>query len=215
MKNLLTALAFVLLAVSLACNSPYVPRERGYFRIDLPRRSYVAFDSAGFPFAFEYPVYGRITRDSTLLDDNPDNPYWVNIDFPDFNGRIHLSYKSIGGSSVYKVKAGDGYRDSVVRNTFDGLTGEAYRMTFKHTVKASGISDSLFRTANGISGVQFRVAGNAATASQFFVTDTVRHFLRGALYFDATPNADSLSVVIDFLEEDMRHLLRTLRWKNG
>jgi gliding motility-associated lipoprotein GldD len=213
MKPLPSALALVLLAACLACNSPYVPRERGYFRIDLPRRSYVAFDSAGFPFAFEYPVYGRITRDSSLLDDNPDNPYWINIDFPEFNGRIHLSYKSIGGLSVYKVKAGDRYRDSVVRNTFDGLTGEAYRMTFKHTVKASGIRDSLFRTANGITGVQFRVAGNAATASQFFVTDTVRHFLRGALYFDATPNADSLSVVIDFLEEDMRHLLRTLRWK--
>jgi len=90
---------------------------------------------------------------------------------------------------------------------------EAYRMTFKHTTKASGISDSLFRTANGVSGAYFRVEGNAATARQFYVTDSTRHFLRGALYFDSTPNEDSLSVVNAFLEADMRHLIETLRWQ--
>lgn len=213
MRSISIPSVLVLLTAILSCNSPYVPRERGYFRIDLPARSYAAFDSAGFPYTFEYPTYGRILRDSSLLDDNPDNPYWINIDFPELHARIYLSYKTIGGVSVYKVKDGERYRDSLVRNSFDDLRDEAYRMTFKHTVKASGIRDSLFRTANGISGVQFRVAGNAATASQFFVSDTLRHFLRGALYFDATPNSDSLSVVNDFLEEDMRHLVNTLRWR--
>lgn len=213
MRYKTTLLSLVLIVACIACNSPYVPRERGYFRIDLPARAYRAFDSTGFPYSFEYPAYGRITRDSSLLDENPDNPYWINIDFPELHGRIYLSYKTIGGVSVYKVKQGERYRDSLVRNTFDDLRDEAYRMTFKHTVKASAIRDSLFRTENGVTGVLFRVGGNAATASQFFVSDTTRHFLRGALYFDATPNSDSLSVVNDFLEEDMRHILRTLRWK--
>ena len=69
------------------------------------------------------------------------------------------------------------------------------------------------RTPNGITGIFFRVGGNAATAKQFFVTDSVKHFLRGALYFDATPNADSLSVVNDFLEVDMKHLINSLKWR--
>jgi gliding motility-associated lipoprotein GldD len=70
-------------------------------------------------------------------------------------------------------------------------------------------------TPNGITGIFFKVGGNAATARQFFVTDSVAHFLRGALYFDATPNADSLSVVNDFLEVDMKHLINTLEWKKN
>jgi gliding motility-associated lipoprotein GldD len=88
-------------------------------------------------------------------------------------------------------------------------------MTFKHTYKASSIEDSVFRTPNGVGGDFFKVGGNAATAKQFFVTDTTRHFLRGALYFDTTPNEDSLSVVNQFLEKDMDHLINTFRWKNN
>jgi gliding motility-associated lipoprotein GldD len=159
-------------------------------------------------------VYGQITRDSSFFEDNPDNPYWINLDFPQFNGRIYLSYKTVGGNSVYKVKTATGYRDSIVRNTFEGMREEAYRMTYKHTVKASGIQDSVIQTPLGVGGVYFKVEGNAATARQFYLTDTNRHFLRGALYFDTAPNADSLAVVNEFLEEDMRHLIRTFRWKN-
>jgi gliding motility-associated lipoprotein GldD len=203
---------FLLLLIA-ACDRPFTPKERGYFRIDFPERSYQSFDEPGYPYAFEYPVYGRIAKDSSIFDDNPDNPYWINVEFPQFNGRIYLSYKTIGGYSVYKVRRGGRYSDSTVTNTFEGLRDEAYRMTFKHTLKASGIADSVFRNGNGVSGVYFRLEGDAATSRQFFVTDSTRHFLRGALYFDSSPNADSLSVVNDFLEQDVMRLIGSLRWK--
>ena len=203
----------LVLFLLFGCERPYTPRERGYFRIDFPERAYRTFDEPGYPYAFDYPIYGTIGKDSTLFDDNPDNPYWINVDFPRFNGRIYLSYKTIGGYSVYKVKRGDRYVDSTVTNTFEGLREEAYRMTFKHTLKASGIGDSVFNNGNGVSGVYFRLEGDAATSRQFFVTDSTRHFLRGALYFDSSPNSDSLSVVNDFLEQDMLRLIRSLRWK--
>jgi gliding motility-associated lipoprotein GldD len=210
LKKLLLPLLLCTLA---GCDRPFTPKERGYFRIGFPERSYRPFDEPGYPYAFDYPVYGRIAKDSSLIDDNPDNPYWINVEFPQFNGRIYLSYKTIGGYSVYKVKRGDRYEDSTVANTFEGLRDEAYRMTFKHTLKASGIADSVFRNGNGVSGVYFRLEGDAATMRQFFVTDSTRHFLRGALYFDSSPNADSLSVVNDFLEKDMLRLIGSLRWK--
>jgi gliding motility-associated lipoprotein GldD len=206
-------IALVLLLVIAACNSPFTPKPRAYYRIDFPQREYRLFNEPGYPYSFEYPVYGQISKDSSLFDQNPDNPYWINIDFPRFNGRVYLSYKSIGGYSVYKVNSEKGYRDSLVRNSFDGLREEAYKMTFKHSLKASGISDSAFITENSVPGIYFVVEGNAATSRQFYVTDSTRHFMRGALYFDTAPNSDSLSIVNDFLEEDMRHLIRTLRWK--
>ena len=209
----ITAISLFIVTLLFSCNSPYTPRPRGYFSIDFPERSYVKFQEKGFPYQFEYPAYGRIVRDSSLFDGATDNPYWINIDFPGFNGRIYLSYKAIGGNSVFKVKRGEQYVDSMALNTFEGLVDEAYRMTFKHTSKASGISDSIFTTPQGVSGAYFRVLGNAATARQFYVTDSTRHFLRGALYFDTTPNEDSLSVVNDFLETDMKHLIETFRWQ--
>ena len=210
MKNILI-LSCVLLFFS--CNSPFTPKPRSYYYIELPEKKYQLFDQPGYPYSFEYPVYGKVNKDSTLFDDNPDNPFWINIDFPQFSSRIYMSFKTIGGTSVYKIKTANGYKDSLVPNTFEGLREEAFKMSFKHSVKASSIDDSLFRTANGISGVYFSVGGNAATANQFFVTDTTRHFLRGALYFDASPNADSLAPVNDFLKEDMKHIIKTFKWK--
>ncbi len=187
---------FLLIVVSISCNSDYTIRQRGYFKIDLPEHKYQSFDRPGFPYSFEYPTYANIVQDTTFFESEPENPYWINIDFPSLNGRIYISYKST------KI------------NKFDNLVADAFKMTYKHTTKATEIKDSLMKTDQGVTGVFFSVGGNAATAKQFFLTDTTSHFIRGALYFDASPNADSLGVVNNFLEQDMKHLINTFRWKN-
>ena len=184
-----------LISILIACNSDYTPKPRGYFRIDFPPHVYQDFNSPGFPYSFEYPVYGNILRDTAFFGDKPENPYWINIDFPRFRARIYISYKKVEGN-------------------YDKLREDAYKMTYKHTYKASSIEDSLISTPLGVHGIFFNVGGNAATAKQFFVSDSTKHFLRGALYFDTTPNSDSLSIVNAFLQEDMYHLINTLRWKN-
>ncbi len=207
----------VLLAVILsACNSVYTSRERGYFHIELPEHEYRKFDQPGFPYTFEYPVYGELVRDTTYFDSTPENDYWVNVDFPQFNARIFLSYKVVGGKAIYKVKRPDGsYADSIGINYFDRMVNDAFNLTNKNEAVATSISDSLFHTENGITGVYFKVGGNAATARQFFVSDTTSNFLRGALYFSATPNADSIRPVQDFLSQDMNHLINSFQWKEG
>jgi gliding motility-associated lipoprotein GldD len=90
---------------------------------------------------------------------------------------------------------------------------DAFTLTNKNNVISSSIKDSLITTANGVNGVFFKVDGNAATSKQFFLSDTARHFIRGALYFDVTPNADSLRPVLDFLQTDLEHIINTFRWK--
>jgi len=194
MQNKIPISCFVLVAL-FSCNSDYTIKQRGYFRIELPEHKYVSFDKPGYPYTFEYPAYSNVIQDTTFFEDRPENPYWINIDFPSLNGRIYISYKDVR------------------KNQFDKLVDDAFKLTYKHSTKASGIKDSLMRTPNGLTGIFFKVGGNAATARQFFVTDSTTHFVRGALYFDATPNADSLGVVNNFLETDMKHLINTLRWK--
>ncbi len=198
-----------------ACNSNYTPRPEGYFSIELPEHQYQLFNQPDFPYQFEYPVYAKVVRDTSFFGEAPENPYWINIDFPSLNGRIYVSYNIIGGKALYKIKGPGGeYRDSLAVNTFANLIDGSYKLTYKHSSKASSIEDSLLENPAGVHGVYFKVGGNAATANQFFVTDSVRNFLRGALYFDTTPNEDSLMPVNQFLKQDMLHLIETFRWKS-
>src|SRR5690606_6869914 len=93
------------------------------------------------------------------------------------------------------------------------LVNDAFTMTNKNNVIAPAIKDSLFTTKKGVTGIYFTVAGNAATANQFFMSDTTTHFIRGALYFHATPNADSLRPVHEFLNTDILQLINSFEWK--
>ena len=209
--SVLCTLYFVL----ASCNSVYTSKKRSYYKIDFPERNYVKFENNGYPYSFEYPAYATVIKDSTFFDSNPENPFWINIDFPQFNGRLFLSYKIIGGKAIYKIKQADGkYKDSAGINNFDKMVNDAFKLTNKNESVASSIKDSLIQTSNGVTGVFFRVGGNAATARQFFLSDTSRNFFRGALYFDVTPNADSLRPVLDFLQADLDHLINTFKWVN-
>ena len=190
-------LLVIVVLLMVACNEEFTPKPRGYFKIEFPQHQYQTFDRPGFPYKFEYPVYAQVVQDSTFFENTPENPYWINIDFPRFKGKIYISYKKIGV------------------NSFDKLKEDAYKMTYKHTVKATSIVDSPIYTPLGVSGIYFTVGGNAATGKQFFLSDSTRHFLRGALYFDTTPNEDSLSVVNSFLEKDVLHLINTFQWVNS
>lgn len=181
----------------LSCNTNYtVDKKRGYFKIDFPEKEYRLFDTLDYPYSFEYPVYAIVLKDSTFFDSKPENPWWINIDFPQFQGRVFISYKQIG------------------KNRFDSLVNDAFKLSYKqHVTKASSIDPQPIHTKNNIEGFYFTLEGNTATANQFFLTDSVKHFLRGALYFEATPNEDSISVVNSFVKEDLWHMINTFRWK--
>ncbi len=180
----------------LSCNSPYTYKKKGYFHIDFPEKKYQLFDQPGYPYTFEYPVYSTVLKDTVFFDAKPENDWWINIDVPRFGGRIYISYKE------------------VEKNNFDSLVNDGFKMAYKqHTDVSTGINDSLMRTPNGIEGIYFSLAGNTATANQFFLTDSTKHFLRGALYFNAAPNEDSLGIVNDFLKKDVLHLINTLKWR--
>jgi gliding motility-associated lipoprotein GldD len=205
----------VIIFFIMACNSTYTSKKTGYFNIDFPEKKYVLFDEPSMPYSFEYPTYAKIIKDSTYFDANPENEYWRNIDFTSFNAKIFLSYKIVGGKALYKVKIADGkYKDSLGINAYDRMINDAFNLTSKNEDVATSKKDSLFKTSNNISGLLFKLGGNAATQRQFFMTDTTKNFIRGALYFYASPNADSVKPVVDYLQKDIDHLIETFRWKN-
>jgi hypothetical protein len=85
---------FLSTIVLISCNTNYtVDKRRGYFKIDFPEKQYRLFDQPGYPYSFEYPVYANVVRDTTFFDGKPENDWWINIDFPQFSGKVFVSYK--------------------------------------------------------------------------------------------------------------------------
>jgi gliding motility-associated lipoprotein GldD len=119
------------------------------------------------------------------------------MQFPQFNGTLHLSYESITSQKV-----------------FNELTEDARTFAFKHTVKATSIEQGIIRNqANKIYGIYYTIEGNAASSVQFFVTDSTKNYLRGALYFNNPPKLDSIQPVLNFVRKDIDTMIRTFRWK--
>jgi gliding motility-associated lipoprotein GldD len=154
------------------------------------------FDQPGFPYRFEYPAYATISRDTVFLGQKAENPYWININLPRFNGMINITYRPI-----------------TPEFSLERLNEEAWGLSFFHHEKAEYINTKDFNNGRGVAGQLYIIGGNTATRYQFTATDSVRNFVRGALYFDVTPNADSLKPANDFLEQDIRHMLLTMQWK--
>ncbi len=174
------------------CGDPGTPKPRAYPRIALPEKGYQPFDK-DYPFLMEYPEYAAFVADERETAE----PYWGDIVFPDFSGRIHLSYKEINS-----------------RQELQYYLEDARTFVHRHIPKATAINEELFRNEEGgVYGMIYQIRGReAASPLQFYATDSLNHFLRGALYFDVRPNNDSLAPVIQFIEEDVRHLLNTMEW---
>jgi len=185
-----------LATIFCSCNSTYTPKPRGYFAIPLPEKKYTTFTQAGYPYSFEYPTYAKVEKDSLFFGEKTENEWWINISFQQFDAKLHISYKELA------------------KNNLNKLVEDAFKMAQKHSVKASAINEELVHTANNVHGVVFTVGGDVATENQFFLTDSSKHFLRGALYFNATPNADSILPIQKFLVTDVKHMINTLRWRN-
>ncbi len=142
------------------------------------------------PFTFEIPTYATALPDTNGLS----QACWYYLILPRFNGQIYLTYKKL-------------------ENDLPQLLDNTRTLVYKHTARASSIDENVFHYADGVSGVIYDIGGDAASPLQFFATDSTHHFLRGAVYFNSLPNADSIAPVEAYLRADIEHLLQSLKWK--
>lgn len=192
--NVITLVAILLCTISfIGCHeqSSYMPKPRGYFRIDLPERSYSPIDTIE-RYRFECPNYAYTTHDPY----SPNEKNWINIEMPNFKSSIHLTHKTVD-------------------NNLGEYLEDVHTMLTKHLQKANGIRDSLIvNKERQVYGMLIEMDGKAvATPLQFYLTDSTDNFVRGALYFNFKPDNDSLQPVIDFIKEDIDHIINSFEWK--
>ena len=190
MKRLVKTFSlFLVFIFLLSCGEDFTPKPKGYPRIDLPEKSYKLF-SSDCPFTFEHHEKSIVSNAKQKL-----YPCWLNIDYPRLQCRIHLSYRKID-------------------NDLAQLMEESRGLVYKHTIKASAINQKdLIDEEKNLYAKIYEIEGDAASSVQFFATDSLNHFLRGALYFNAASNADSLQPAIDYVREDIENLVSSIQWK--
>lgn len=186
-------LAALLLATGCGSGTAeYTPKPKGYNRIDLPAHRYQLLP-AGHPYRFEFSRYAVVKRDSSYLA----QPHWLNVYYPRLHANVQITYMNV-------------QRD---RRLYNKMMEDARKLTGKHEIKATAIDERILRTPGGLRASVFELKGEVPSQFQFYTTDSAKHFLRGALYFQTATANDSLAPVIEFVKTDMVHMLNTLKYQ--
>lgn len=179
------ALIFIFLFVS--CEEEVNIKPRAQLRLEYPKASYESTD-VSFPYYFQKNKKAKLIRKGN---------FGLNIYYPNMKATLYITYQE------------------VTENNLNSLLREAQKLAYDHAVKAESIPEQPFvNPDDNVFGMFYMINGNAATQAEFYVTDSIRHFVNAALYFDAKPNFDSIYPAVVYLRKDMRHMMETLKWNN-
>lgn len=196
----ITTYLLLLCFLFTACGDDSIPlpKPRSYPKVEYPEQAYERTTTSYCNFSFEKPVSATIIRENLFFDRVPPDSCWFDLRLAEsLNGSVHFSYYPLNG-----------YKD------FEALRDEAFKLVGVHNERASDIEEIvLHRDEAGVHGIAFDIAGPAASPFQFFLTDSTDNFIRGALYFDAKVNPDSLQPVIEYAKEDIFRLVETFEWE--
>ena len=177
--------------LSYSCRKNYVPRPYAYYRVTIPNHEYKVLYTQGLPYQFEISQLAEIQP-----REKEGEKYWIDVVYPLLNAKIHCSYK-------------------LVKNNLYEMTEDARTFAYAHSSRADDINEPYFEhPEKSVYGILYDIKGNVASPIQFFVTDSTRNFFRGALYFENVPNKDSIAPMLDYVREDIIHLMETFEWKN-
>jgi len=167
------------------------PKPTAFYKLNFPEKKYKTYDSI-CPFTFQTPVYSFVEEDKSRNA----QPCWLNIMYPLYRAQLYVSY-------------------SPLNNDLAKHLNDSRELAIRHQVKASGLDEQvLINDSAHVYGLLYDISGNSASAIQFYITDSTKHFLRGSLYFNCAPNIDSLKIVIDYLRVDIMQMIKTFKWKD-
>ena len=193
----LAAVLFLLTGLAACDEYVPVPKPRAFPKVVYPEKAYAPFDQTYCHFTFDMPKYAVVEHDTTFFGEKPKSDCWFNISVPDLNAKVYCSY--------YPVTS---------RARLDELVQDAFTMAQKHNIKANYIEEiPVHRQAAKVHGIVFSIDGAAASSYQFFLTDSTRNFLRGALYFNGQIQPDSMAPVLSFMKQDVNRLVESLKWQ--
>jgi gliding motility-associated lipoprotein GldD len=184
-SSIIVVIVFMGLFLFSSCKDDVLPKPSSYLRLDYPVTTYANFENE-CPFTFEM-------NSEAVIKGEKDCGF--TITYPKMKATIYLTYKP-------------------VNNNINTLLRDAQKLTYEHVIKADDILEQPYMNpSKKVYGMFYQVDGNAATNSQFYATDSTKHFVTGSVYFYAKPNFDSIMPAASYVKNDMQRLLETLKWK--
>lgn len=184
MLKKVTVFGFLILAF-YGCKEDSIPKPKAKLRLEYKKPS---------PRIVETDYFRFEANGAAKLDQK--NSKSIILEYPEMKAAIFLNYRKI-------------------ENDLNRLMRDAHKLSGEHAAKADGIQQMIFdNSLNRVYGAFYEVSGDAASQAQFFATDSLNHFLTGALYFKTKPNYDSIYPAAKYLQDDMGRIMETLRWKN-
>ena len=172
-------------AIFISCDSDVLPKPEAFLSLEYPKADYIKIAS-DCSYDFEKNDIGIVRF--------KDNCSAI-VDYPALDGTLFLTYRKVN--------------DNII-----DLLRDAQKLTYEHVIKADDIIEEKYvNEIQDVYGMFYDVRGNAASQSQFYVTDSAQHFITGSIYFNAKPNYDSIYPAAVYLKNDIRHLMETISWK--
>ncbi|MGB5553497.1 MAG: gliding motility lipoprotein GldD [Flavobacteriaceae bacterium] len=166
------------------CKEDVLPKPKAMLRLEYPEAKFARLETDHFEFQFNQMAKVK-SKTSTSVE----------LEYPTMHGSMFINYKK-------------------VENNLEKLLSDAQKFSYEHVVKADGIeADEFINSTDKVFGMIYEVTGDAASQAQFYVTDSTQHFVTGSLYFSVKPNYDSIYPAAQYLQNDIRRIMESLRWK--
>ncbi len=183
-------LLLTVVVLGIGCGEEYTPKPRGFQRFEFPQKQYKTHHN-DCGFSCEIPDYATVLPDFSTEN----KKCWFNVYYQPYNATLHISFDQVKNP-----------------RELDQLAEDARTLVYKHTVKADEIYETYIEN-DRLHGMVYELSGNTASSFQFYVTDSVKNYMRGALYFNERTNVDSVSPVLTYLKKDILHMIETLKWE--
>ena len=181
---------FALLFFVLCCGcTEYYPKPKALLRVDAAERYQVA-DSLSFA-RFQTLSGARI-----LPEKESGQEVWINILYPFYNAEFYGTYRRFSAPKELTELCDDFYK-LLDRNVRDE---EVYYAHFEDAARATY-------------GYLYWSDAPIPSPVQFFVTDSARHFFRGAVYFSDSLSYEMRVPYARAFSDEMMRLIESFNWK--
>ena len=101
MFNRLLFFAYIPILLIGSCkDDQYIPKPRGFQRIDFPKHIYQKYWLSTCNYGFDLPLYAEVKLDPYPLAEE----CWYNVNYLPFGATLHLSYRNIENrADLFKV----------------------------------------------------------------------------------------------------------------